>query len=243
MCQMTGPFVARSTDGEQRRSHRRRAMDDHGQIDEPLRADVVLLCTSCGKQTPHDFHFPTWAAAPVHKCQLCGSTDKPVTRFIRPTRGTGGAAAARAERVLPAVPPNPSRLRIMTWIEASSTPGHPLLIQVHHDRASARCLCGWGLSNATTLKTVRDRHRQHLQKVAGQGGSAHPTDIQATRVRDTARCLSCGWSFAGTIATDVWQQAAAHRRSGEERSTTRKDTRRRSAKKGQRRARGRRPRQ
>jgi hypothetical protein len=74
----------------------------------------------------------------------------------------------------------------MTWIEASSTPGHPLLIQVHHDRASARCLCGWGLSNATTLKTVRDRHRQHLQKAAGQGGSAHPTDIQATRVRDTS---------------------------------------------------------
>jgi hypothetical protein len=218
-------------------------MDDHGQIGEPLRVDVVLLCASCGKQTPHDFYFPVWAAAPVHKCQLCGTTDRPVRRFVRPARGAGGAAAAGAERVVPAVLLSPARLRVMTWIETSSTPGHPLLIKIHHDRASARCLCGWGLSNATTLKTVRDRHRQHLQKADGQGGRAHPTDIQATRVRDTARCLSCGWSFAATIATDVWQQAAAHRRIGEERSKTEKDTTRRSARKGRRRARGRRPRQ
>lgn len=218
-------------------------MDDHGQIDEPLRVDVVLLCASCRKQTPHDFYFPTWAAAPVHKCQLCGTTDRPVRRFIRPTRGAEAAAAARAASGVPAVPPNPSRLRIMTWIETSRTPGHPLLIQVHYDRASARCLCGWGLSNATTLKTVRDRHRQHLQKAAGQGGGAHPTDIQATRVRDHARCLSCGWSFAGMIATEVWQRAAAHRRSGLKRLNTAKDTMRGSGRKGRRRSRGRRSRQ
>jgi hypothetical protein len=218
-------------------------MDDHGQIDEPLRADAVLLCANCGKQTPHDFYFPSWAAAPVHKCQLCGTTDRPVTRFVRPTRGAKDAAAARAEPVVPAVPLSPSRLRIMTWIETSTTAGHPLLIKVHHDRASARCLCGWGLSNATTLKTVRDRHRQHAQKAAGQGGGAHPTDIQVTRVRDNARCLACGWSFAGTIATDVWQRAAAHRRSGLERPKTEKDTMRGSARKGRRRSRGRRSRQ
>jgi hypothetical protein len=180
-------------------------MDDHGQIDQPLRKDVVLLCVGCGKETPHDFHFPAWAAAPVHKCQVCGTTDRPLRRFVRPTRGAGGAAGARVEPVVAAVPPGRGRLRIMTWIETSSTPGHPLLINVHHDRASARCLCGWGFSNATTLKTVRDRHRQHLQKADGQGGGGHPIDIQTTRARDTARCLSCGWSFAGTIATDVWQ--------------------------------------
>jgi hypothetical protein len=223
-------------------------MDDHGQIGEPLRVDAVLVCASCGKQMPHDFHFPSWAAAPVHKCQLCGTTDRPVRRFVRPTRGADDAAAARAEPVVPAVPPSPSRLWVLAWIETSSTPGHPLLIQVHHDRASARCLCGWGLSNATTLKTVHDGHRQHAQKAAGQGGGAQwgstpYRHINATRVRDDARCLACGWSFAGTVATEVWERAAAHRRSGLKRPKTAKDTMRGSARKGRQRSRGRRSRQ
>jgi hypothetical protein len=131
----------------------------------------------------------------------------------------------------------------MAWIEASSTPGHPLLINVHQGLASARCLCGWGFSNATTRRTVHDRHRQHLQKADGQGGGGHPVDIQTTRARDTARCLSCGWSFAGRIATAVWEQAAAHHRSGLDQPKPAKDTTRRAAARKRRgRSRGRRPR-
>jgi hypothetical protein len=211
-----------------------------------LRVDAVLVCASCGKQTPHDFHFPSLAAAPVHKCQLCGTTDRPVRRFVRPTRGADDAAAARAEPVVPLFRLAQAASGSWPGLRLPARPGHPLLIQVHHDRASARCLCGWGLSNPTTLKTVHDGHRQHAQKAAGQGGGAQvgehtlPTLTRHESVTMPA-ALRVGGASRGR-SRPVWERAA-HRRSGLKRPKTAKDTMRGSARKGRQRSRGRRSRQ
>jgi hypothetical protein len=93
MCQMTGPFLARSTDGEQRRSHRRRAMDDHGQIDEPLRADVFLLCASCGNRRH------TTSTSPLGLQHPCTNVNSAGVRTSR-SRDSSGPLEGRGVRQL-----------------------------------------------------------------------------------------------------------------------------------------------
>ena len=148
-------------------------MDDHGQIEQPLRRDVVLVCAGCGKQPPHDFHFPAGPRRRYTSVRVTGTTERPRRRFVRAHSGGRGAA-----------PPGP---------RPPSMSGHPLLISVHHDRASARCLCGWGFSNATTLKTVRDRPDSVSRKQTGRVGEDTPLTCGRHRpVTVPAACLAAG---------------------------------------------------